>query len=745
MLFYFVSNYKMNSENFKSVERSIGQLIDWINTHRIALPDLQRPYVWDRSRVRDLFDSLFREYPTGLLLFLENEIEQKNKSLGRKDDLIRIPNYVVIDWQQRLTSLYAVFSGYAVIGKDQKPENITLSFNPLTAQFSVADASTEKGYDWIYDIKGVLIWDDIFNLTSKYIESYRERYGQNTEKEKEISKNIQKLFSLRKYTFTVIEISKNLNIEEVSEIFLRINSKGKVLNNSDFILTLMSVYWEEGRKQIEAFSNWTREKNDIAELEADEVMRVLIWVGFKRAKLGDIYNLLKAKTNEFWTLHPVIEQVTNHQNWRNFLTIIKDAGFISKDLISQKILLLACYMFYLIGLEDYKMSFQELNSIIRLYYVAMFISQKYSKSASESSLSKDLQTLEKIENKDQFLNFLQEEISLFVSPELWNMRLPRDMVTSSTRSPLFIAFIAAQIYFQHHILFRNIPLSKYFIDMKDKIHSGEKSEMDLHHIFPRNYLISLYGKDAIEDREINQIANKVYTYNSDNRTISNQAPSDYIQQFSNQGHIDWNKNLEQNAIPSNFGELNYEDFLQERRVLMLKMIKNYFDHLKNPYANITPLSIKDQIAIGENNTIEFKSSYRLDVRNQQLNDALKFQIIKTIAAFLNSEGGKLYVGVADDGTILGIENDINLFQKWLDGLLLDIDNLTKTHFNTAYALIKAKVENIENKQILIFDVKASKQPVYFTYQGKEEFYIRKTAWSLSLTIGEANNYIRDHF
>jgi putative uncharacterized protein (fragment) len=87
----------MNSENFKSVERSIGQLIDGINTHRIALPDLQRPYVWDRSRVRDLFDSLFREYPTGLLLFLENETEQKNKSLGRKDDLIRIPNYVVID------------------------------------------------------------------------------------------------------------------------------------------------------------------------------------------------------------------------------------------------------------------------------------------------------------------------------------------------------------------------------------------------------------------------------------------------------------------------------------------------------------------------------------------------------------------------------------------------------------------------------------------------------------------------
>ena len=122
-----------------------------------------------------------------------------------------------------------------------------------------------------------------------------------------------------------MEISKNLRIEEVSDIFLRINSRGKVLNNSDFILTLMSVYWEEGRKQIEAFSNWTREKNDIADLNADDVMRVLVGVGFKRARLEDVYNFLKAQTHEFENLNTVIESVVNLQNWRNFLTILKDA------------------------------------------------------------------------------------------------------------------------------------------------------------------------------------------------------------------------------------------------------------------------------------------------------------------------------------------------------------------------------------------------------------------------------------
>ena len=122
-----------------------------------------------------------------------------------------------------------------------------------------------------------------------------------------------------------MEISKDLRIEEVSDIFLRINSRGKVLNNSDFILTLMSVYREGGRSLIEEFSEATRRRNDIADLNADDVMRVLVGVGFKRARLEDVYNFLKAQTHEFENLNAVIESVVNLQNWRNFLTILKDA------------------------------------------------------------------------------------------------------------------------------------------------------------------------------------------------------------------------------------------------------------------------------------------------------------------------------------------------------------------------------------------------------------------------------------
>ena len=156
----------MSWDVFKRVDWTINQLINDISADKIALPDLQRPYVWDRARVRDLFDSLFRGYPTGLLLFLENETEQQKRSIGRKEDLKRIPNYVVIDGQQRLTSLYAVFTWYPVLKENKESEVIVLSFNPLTAEFSVADASTEKGYDWIYDIKEILSGENLFNIKS---------------------------------------------------------------------------------------------------------------------------------------------------------------------------------------------------------------------------------------------------------------------------------------------------------------------------------------------------------------------------------------------------------------------------------------------------------------------------------------------------------------------------------------------------------------------------------------------------
>ena len=179
-------------EIYKTTPRSISSLIDWIGRKNIWLPDLQRPYVWDRARVRDLFDSLYNWYPTGLLIFLENNIELNIRWIGNSESWTQIPRYVVIDGQQRLTSLYATLTWFEITKQDGKKEKIIISFNPITEKFSVADSSTKRGNEWIYDIKSIIQWNDLINITNDYINEYKLRIWENynTEVEKAIGQNI---------------------------------------------------------------------------------------------------------------------------------------------------------------------------------------------------------------------------------------------------------------------------------------------------------------------------------------------------------------------------------------------------------------------------------------------------------------------------------------------------------------------------------------------------------------------------
>lgn len=732
------------SQIFKKTDRPIYALVEWIKQHSIWLPELQRPYVRDRARVRDLFDSLYKWFPTWLVILLENETDQQTKAFWENNWLQKIPQYVVIDWQQRLTALYSVLTWFSVIKEDGTTEVIKISFNPIEEIFKVADAGTEKWQDWIYDIKDILQWDNLLAISNEYLVKYRDKYGVNSEVELQISQRIQRVFSIKNIHILCIEIFKSTPIETVSEIFLRINSRGKVLNNSDFILTLMSVYREEWRKLVEEFSNYTKKKNDIVCLWADEVIRILIWVWFKRAKLEDAYNFLKWQVWRFDSLVGVINQIIDHHQWANFLMILKDAWFIYSNLITQQSLVIACYTLYQIWMYEHKMNFQELHQIIKYYYVSMFIVQKYSTNAFETMLSKDFLKIQSI-SKEQFIQFFYDEIDSLLTADTWNITFPNNMDTSSVRSPLFIAYTASQIYWHKPLLFRNIPISKVFIDLKDKEILWEKIDIDLHHIFPKQYLIELYWAD-IKNTMINQIANKVYTYNSDNKTISSKSPKDYLALFSKNNEINWDINLENNAIPTNFIDMSYEDFLEERRKRMLNKIRQYVESIKNPWKLEQKDNLHDLIIWWENRHVEFKSSYRRDIAKDIRNDDLKFQITKTIAAFLNTEWGSLFVWLKDDGTILGIENDITLFvDKWIDGLLLNIDELIKNNFSLFQALVKVSPKVIWDKTILIFEVKQSSKPVYIMINGKKEFYIRRSASSIALTIDEAVNYIKDHF
>lgn len=681
-----------------------------------------------------------------MIMLLSNDTWDWVTAIWGDWQLKKVPAYSVIDGQQRLTSLYSVIAWWEVERADWKMARIVISFNPLTETFEVADAWT-KWADWIYDIKDIISGDNLIQLCNDYVNAYKKRVQENNipedeiVPEKEINNRIQRVNNIKNESFICIEIFKDTPVEIVSDIFLRINSWWIKLSNSDFILTLMSVYWEEGREKVREFSIWTQSKKDIVQLDADDTIRVLLWVGLKRAKLDQIYNYLRWQKEWFNKLENVINLVTNKDYWNDYLTILKDAWFISNSMMTQTSLVVACYIFYLIGIKEHNLNFQELAPVIKKYFVAMFLTWKYVNSM-ETTLWKDLSELESKKTKEEFLQFFEDEVNIHLTSDSWNVRFKKDIKTDSARAPLAIAFNAALVYFHKPVLFKTIPVSKFFLDMKDG-----KSEIDSHHIFPKQYLIDTFWVENIKQKDINQIANKVWAYNKDNKFISKKAPKEYFAEFTQDWKISWDDNLKDNCIPTNFADMEYEEFLEARRELMLQLIRDYYEDICNPsWRWAVEESVKSIILEWESRTVEFKSSFKWDYYQNKVNDNMKFQVIKTIAALLNSDGWILLVWVKDDWEILWEEKDVSCYwDKSWDSLLKDVDNMIRDYFGNFKALIDVKKEDVDGKTILAFRVSKAHSPAYFLHNWDKKFYVRNAASSTELSIEEAVNYIKEHF
>ena len=148
----------MSNPLFKEVSYSLNKLMDDIEMGEIGLPDLQRPFVWANSKVRDLFDSMFRGYPVGYFLFWENKIDKSVKNIGTNQHQ-KFPSLLIVDGQQRLTSLYAVIKGVSVIKDNYDTENIEIAFRPLDGKFEVADAGIRKSPEYIHNISSLFADD----------------------------------------------------------------------------------------------------------------------------------------------------------------------------------------------------------------------------------------------------------------------------------------------------------------------------------------------------------------------------------------------------------------------------------------------------------------------------------------------------------------------------------------------------------------------------------------------------------
>ncbi len=235
---------------FHTTEFTVNQLIEKIETGELGLPELQRPFVWSNTKVRDLLDSMFMGYPVGYLMLWESPKTEKVKLIGTDSKSYDSPNEVIIDGQQRLTALYAVMKGKEVFDSNYRKREVIISFHPLTGKFEVGTPAIKNNHEWIYNLS------ELFTsaTSSRFIKNFKktlEDHGISlTESEEDmIDVNIERVFNLNKlYKFPVFMIEDSADEEAVSQIFVRINSAGTPLQQNDFILTLMSVHWDEGRR-----------------------------------------------------------------------------------------------------------------------------------------------------------------------------------------------------------------------------------------------------------------------------------------------------------------------------------------------------------------------------------------------------------------------------------------------------------------------------------------------------------------
>ena len=599
------------SEKYTVNQYSVGTLLGYIKGGDIAIPEIQRPFVWKAKKVRDLIDSLYNGYPTGYLIIWQNE------NIKLKDGSNAIGKKILIDGQQRVTALMTAIVGQKILTENYEEKVIRIAFNPIAGKdeerFAVQTPAHVKSSAWISDISEVFQPSfDSYEFVDKYTEKNPDA------SKKVVNQAIMQLLGIENCQIGAIVLVPQLDISEVTEIFVRINSQGKRLNEADFAMSKIAADEDYGgnllRKAIDYFCHlaidpafyhrlenvdkafirspygakmkWLKDDNeDIYDPEYNDMLRVSFMHMFRRGKLGDLVSLLSGRDfnertfkaeiaeDSFHRLNEGVMNFMNEYNFKQFVLAIKSAGFISSKLLNSMMTLDFTYTLYLILQRSGEVKKTELKHYIQKWFVLATLTSRYIGSP-ESQMDRDLRGIE----AKGFLPFFRENEESMLSNTFWEVRLVQNMETSSINSPYFNAYLAAQIFLGDRSLFSNTAKVEHLITVAG----------DVHHIFPKEYL----KKNGYEDKALyNQVANYTYLDTVSNITVGKKAPNDYFTNALAQcgtkkmeiGTITdeetlW-KNLDENCIPRKIIQMtakNYEEFLRLRRGLMAKKIRQYY-------------------------------------------------------------------------------------------------------------------------------------------------------------------------
>ncbi len=598
----------MSTQRYSVTPHPIQTLLTWVQSGEIAIPEIQRPFVWEATKVRNLLDSLYQGYPVGYLIAWRNPI------VKLKDGTPSAGKRILIDGQQRVTALMAAFLGREVLTKDYETVRIRIAFHPQEERFEVANPAIRKDVAWIEDVAEVFApANSVFHLVTTYC---TKNPGVSQD---EVFKSIEKLRGTINNHVGVIELADDLDIETVTEIFIRVNSAGTELSQADFAMSKIAVNETYGgnmlRKAIDYFCHlsvhpeflpliekgdkafaaseflpamrWLKDVNDdIYDPTYTDMLRVAFTSEFGRGRLRDLVALLSGRNFETKQYEEVISEQSfaslkkgvlafiNKTHFDRFTMIIRSAGFVTSDLIGGMNALNFAYIVYLRGRAE-GVSADTLERLVRRWYAMSTLRGRYAGSP-ETAFDFDIRQI----GERGLEKYVESVFSTELPDSFWTGMLPQLMDTSSAQSPYFLSYKAAQVKLK----------DKGFLSRDISVLDLLLNRSDVHHVYPSNYL----KKQGLSRGRYNQIANFVIAQSEINIAISDAAPEKYFSELLKQcnggakkyGGIttepELRENLRMNCIPESLldGKVpNYDDFLEDRRKLMALKIKQWFEVL----------------------------------------------------------------------------------------------------------------------------------------------------------------------
>jgi hypothetical protein len=758
---------------FKKVDYQLSALIESIELGEIGLPDLQRPFVWSTVKVRDLFDSMYRGYPVGHLLFWESGAEPGARQIGASRKQLA-PRLLVVDGQQRLTSLFAVMKQTAVVGKDYTERRIQIAFRPRDANFAVADATTEKDPAFLADI-GEMWTRPVYQVITEFLERTRQA-GQSAADDETIAAALGRLEGLKAYPFTALVLGSDIDEERVAEVFVRVNSQGKNLNQADFILTLMSVFWDNGRAELERWSRDVRSPGDPAynaylSPDPDHMLRVGIALGFRRGRLEDAYSVLRGRDRasgkilpelrerQFARLAAAQEKVLDKEVWKEYLQCLLRAGHRSSATISSKLAIVYAYALYLIGRHDYGVPWKQLREVMARWIFMSTLTSRYSFSP-ETTIAADLASLPADGRPDDFVKQLDEMIAQRLTNDFWEITLPGELATSGALSPSLFAYLAALNILDAPVLFSKMRVGELF----DPALTGGRVKVDRHHLFPRKYLEDVGITDL---KLINQVANLAVVEWHDNLSISRTDPSKYWPAYLDAMRrppegmapitdAEIESMVRLHALPDDWPELPFDEFLTRRRRLIAGVIREAYERLLRGVPDVeataswppSSAAVEHLLHMGETSSVELKSSLRADTLGKSVPPAVLEKVVaRTVAGFMNSHGGILVIGVDDNGKPLGLDRDLQtLGRKDLDGFQQALVTVLASRLGEDVAAsVRLHLTKIGSFDIALVDCPALPKPVFLRDGQNKEFHVRAGSSTRVMNVEEAASYIAKHW